>query len=303
LYSSVLGGGCNSVSSYSSAVLSGGCNTACGGGYSVVAGGRSNKSCSAYGQGNYGFVGGGYNNINASNCGVIGGGDSNNNRYFSGMTIAGGTSNCAEACGTFIGGGQAQCNAACFGTIVGGCANTIFSAFSGVLGGSGNCTPFGQNYVGIFGCNIDNQCSCSFAANRLWACNLVGTTVAVCVGTDGLLVRGASDCRLKTNICNLKYGLCDVKKLNPISFDWNDKERQTRGCNRQIGFIAQEVEPIIPEAVGNQIIDGEIGEFSLSPDKIIPVLTKALQELSDKFDAQAQRIEILEDIIKRNNLV
>jgi hypothetical protein len=130
-------------------------------------------------------------------------------------------------------------------------------------------------------------------SNCLRACNLIGTTVAVCVGTDGILVRGASDCRLKTNICNIPYGLCDVKKLNPVSFDWNEVERENRGCNRQIGFIAQEVEPIIPEAVGHQ---ADNGEYSLSPDKIIPVLTKAIQELSE-------RIEVLEDIIKRNNLI
>ena len=77
-------------------------------------------------------------------------------------------------------------------------------------------------------------------------------------------------------------------------------ERETRGCNRQVGFIAQEVEPIIPEAVGQQ---ADNGIYSLSPDKIIPVLTKALQELSDKFDAQEERIIKLEDIIKRNNLI
>jgi len=156
------------------------------------------------------------------------------------------------------------------------------------------------NYSGVFGCCIVNSIACSFASNQLWACNLVGTTVALCVGTNGVIVRNSSDIRLKTNICGLSYGLCDVKKLNPVSFDWNETARETRGCNRQIGFIAQEVEPIIPEAVGRS---AESDEMSLSPEKIIPVLTKALQELSAKFDAQEQKIATLEDIIKRNNLV
>ena len=86
--------------------------------------------------------------------------------------------------------------------------------------------------------------------------------------------------------------MCDIQKLNPVSFSWNDVEKVTRGCNKQLGFIAQEVEPIIPEAVGQSTT----GEYSFSPDKIIPVLTKGVQEL-------LVRVEALEDIIKRNNLI
>lgn len=112
-----------------------------------------------------------------------------------------------------------------------------------------------------------------------------------------MLVRGASDARLKTNICNIPYGLCDVNKLRPVSFDWNEQERETRGCNRQVGFIAQEVEPIIPEAVGQQ---SDNGVYSLSPDKIIPVLTKAVQELSEENILLKARLDAIE---KHLNLV
>jgi hypothetical protein len=137
--------------------------------------------------------------------------------------------------------------------------------------------------------------------NCLRAFNLSGSTVAVCVGTDGILVRGASDVRLKTCISPITYGLSDVLQLNPVSFNWCENIRESRGENRQLGFIAQEVEPIIPESVG---MSAE-GEYSFSPDKIIPVLTKAIQELKEENNKLREeninikiRIEKLEEYIR-----
>jgi hypothetical protein len=254
----VAGGERNTASGWGSAVLGGLCNTASAYASSAV-GGLSNRA-----SGCYSFVGGGRGNVA---CGK----DS---------TLSGGYLNTACACRSTVSGG--------YGNLASGCGSAI-------LGGKNN-TASGL-YSGAFGCGLTNSVACSFASNQLWACNLVGTTVAVCVGTNGLLVRGASDARLKTNICNIPYGLCDVNKLRPVSFDWNEQERDTRGCNRQVGFIAQEVEPIIPEAVGHQ---ADNGEYSLSPDKIIPVLTKAVQELSEENTLLKARLDAIE---KHLNLV
>jgi len=182
---------------------------------------------------------------------------------------------------------------------LGGCNNrtSISGCYSFIGGGSGNTAC--ASYSGVFGCCVVNSIACSFASNQLWACNLVGTTVALCVGTNGVIVRGASDCRLKTQICPISYGINTVSQLNPVSFYWNDKEKDVRGCNKQIGFIAQEVEPIIPEAVGQR---ADNGEYSLSPDKIIPVLTKAIQELKAENDALLARVTAIEGILAKNNI-
>jgi hypothetical protein len=121
-------------------------------------------------------------------------------------------------------------------------------------------------------------------SNQLRACNLSGTTVALCVGTDGTIVRNTSDIRLKTSICPITYGLNEVSQLNPVSFYWCEDVKERRGLEKQIGFIAQEVEPIIPEAVGL----GADGLYSLDPSKIIPALVKSIQELT-------KRLEVLEN--------
>jgi hypothetical protein len=118
-------------------------------------------------------------------------------------------------------------------------------------------------------------------SNQLRACNLSGSTVAVCVGTDGTLIRNTSDVRLKHSVFPISYGLNEVSKLNPVSFYWCNEVSTQRGIDRQVGFIAQEVESIIPEAVGQS----SDGIYSLSPDKIIPVLTKAIQELTKRVEA------------------
>jgi hypothetical protein len=273
-----IGSGVLNCVSNTSAVVNGWNNCACAN-FSFIGSGQNHSiSCTS----NSGFIGsGGGNTVSGYMGGVVTGASNQATGCYSGVVY--GCNNCGTSLHSFVASGRTNKSTACYTAILGGCNNLACGIFTAA-----------------FGCAITNSIACSFAANQLWACNLVGTTVAVCVGTNGLLVRGASDCRLKTNICNISYGLCDVKKLNPVSFDWNEVERETRGCNRQVGFIAQEVEPIIPEAVGQQ---ADNGEYSLSPDKIIPVLTKALQELSDKFDAQEERIAKLEDIIKRNNLI
>lgn len=284
---SILGGNGNTVWSYAptSAIASGCNNKICtNSNSSFIGGGYINCIELVGGLSHYSTISGGYQNTVSATYGFIGGGKYNTlSKCYT--TIAGGWGNCV-------------CNTAQYGAILGGYSNIASGFMSAVLGGQQN-TASGA-YSGAFGCTVTNNIACSFASNQLWACNLVGTTVALCVGTNGVIVRGASDCRLKTNICNIPYGLCEVKQLKPVSFDWNEVERETRGCNRQLGFIAQEVKPIIPEAVGER---ADNGEMSLSPDKLIPVLTKSVQELNNKLEAQDARIAILEDIIKRNNLI
>ncbi len=58
-------------------------------------------------------------------------------------------------------------------------------------------------------------------------------------------VINTSDKRLKTNINDLNYGLEQILKLHPVSFNWKDKPLE----QKKLGLIAQEVQPIINEVV------------------------------------------------------
>lgn len=96
------------------------------------------------------------------------------------------------------------------------------------------------------------------------------------VDNNGTVSYLASDARLKTNIMPVSYGLASVLQLNPVTFNWKDSN--VGGTYTDIGFIAQEVEPIIPEVVR---IDAN-GTYSLNLPNINAVLVKAIQELAAK---------------------
>jgi hypothetical protein len=197
-------------------------------------------------------------------------------RYYS--NIGGGILNTVSCYYSNIGGGYGNTATGNVSSILGGDRNFVSGASSSILGGENNIIS-GQ-WSGGGGCSICNTCSRTFQWNCLRASNLIGTTVGVCVGTDGILVRGTSDVRCKTDITPISYGLNEVSMLNPVSFNWCDDIKSTFGDNRQVGFIAQEVEKVIPEAVGQSAE----GVYSMDINKIVPALVKSVQEISDRLN-------------------
>lgn len=114
------------------------------------------------------------------------------------------------------------------------------------------------------------------------------TNVASNIGTTGGTVVGTqtSDQRLKTVVGPLSYGLDDVAALQPVSYTRNDDTENTP----RIGFLAQQVQPIVPEAVYDtrEPISGfDPTETKLAMDysSLIPVLVKAIQELKARVEA------------------
>jgi hypothetical protein len=102
-----------------------------------------------------------------------------------------------------------------------------------------------------------------------------------------------SDRRHKTDIQPLDVDALDtVAKLKPVTFMWKTPvDDGMKG--RQIGFIAQDVQPVLPDAVltANDA-DKTLG---LKYDSLIPVLTKAIQELKSGNDTEATQIKALTD--------
>ena len=113
----------------------------------------------------------------------------------------------------------------------------------------------------------------------------------------------SSDRRLKENITNLADGqLAKINSLTPRTFTWKD----TRKPGTHEGFIAQEVEAVIPEAVFEDNFapdpDDDSRDFEVDCDiKLIKHevinarLIKAVQELSAKLEAAEARITTLEN--------
>lgn len=92
-----------------------------------------------------------------------------------------------------------------------------------------------------------------------------------------------SDKRWKTNIKPLQGALDNVAKLQGVSYQWNTKDYPDKGFDDkpQIGFIAQEVEPILPELVSTD----DKGYKAVEYDKMTAVLVEAVKELKAQNDA------------------
>jgi hypothetical protein len=94
--------------------------------------------------------------------------------------------------------------------------------------------------------------------------------------TTGYVTYDTSSARYKDNIRDSIYGLSHVMQMRSAQFEYKDSGHS------DVGLIAEELQPIIPELVGVNK-DGEAD--SVSYDRMVSVLVKAIQELKAEFDA------------------
>jgi hypothetical protein len=105
------------------------------------------------------------------------------------------------------------------------------------------------------------------------------------ITSTGVLTTASSDEKYKYNILPINYGLNTILQLNPVNFQW------IKGEENDLGFIAQDVAEIIPEAVDTNWNSDLLMRY----ESIIPILTKAIQEQNALIKALEQRIINLEN--------
>jgi hypothetical protein len=90
-----------------------------------------------------------------------------------------------------------------------------------------------------------------------------------------------SDARLKTNVNALSdaSGLDALSQLRPVTYNW--KGGETAGAPTHTGFIAQEVQTVMPDLVA-QAPDGYL---TMNYAGLTPYLVKGVQELDARFNA------------------
>jgi len=113
-------------------------------------------------------------------------------------------------------------------------------------------------------------------------------------------VDGFSDVRLKDNIANTSVNsLSLIKQVELKQFDWNEEgmtlqRKKESDKHVRIGLIAQEVEQLFPEAVGdittNAAEEGEesTSRKSIKYDALVPYLIGAIQQQQKQIDELKQ---------------
>ena len=146
-----------------------------------------------------------------------------------------------------------------------------FSAGSAITTGN-NLTCVGHNA----------QASSSSATNQITLGNSSVATLRCQVTT----ITSLSDARDKTNVNDLPAGLDFINALRPVEFDWNMRDGGKVG-EHDTGFIAQDLKAA-QEAVGvyipGLVYDDNPEKLEAGYGKLIPVLVKAVQELSAEIE-------------------
>jgi hypothetical protein len=108
-----------------------------------------------------------------------------------------------------------------------------------------------------------------------------------------------SDERIKTEIETIANALDMILKLEPVEFDWNEtfyklKQGYPHNKKHSLGFIAQEVEKILPEVVE---IDLEDGYYKINYPKLNALVVEGIKEQQIFIDDINNKIKELENLL------
>lgn len=104
---------------------------------------------------------------------------------------------------------------------------------------------------------------------------------------DGTLTTATSDLRLKENVRTLQGGLEKILQMRGVTFTWKEQP----GYGTRIGFIAQEVEPILPELVFTNASDGYKGVNYAEMSAVLVEAIKAQQALIETLQSENSRLK------------
>jgi hypothetical protein len=169
----------------------------------------------------------------------------------------------------------------------------VYSAGVSVNGSNGNNTNGDINMVSQLGANCNNSTSYSFLAATGGAdkCYILGNGNLQNVNNSyGTL----SDIKLKENIVDATPKLADIMRLQVRNFNLKTEPNQ-----KQIGFVAQEIEQVFPSIIEeisdldeNRNLKGTTTK-GVKTSILVPMLVKAIQEQQALINTQAETINAL----------
>jgi hypothetical protein len=110
-----------------------------------------------------------------------------------------------------------------------------------------------------------------------------GITCSSFYGT-GYIIR--SDVRKKQDIVDYSRGLTEVMQMRPVAFKWKDNLL----LGEQYGFIAQELETIVPEII-DEGSDGILDDIKSIKEAYPAILVNAIKDLDQQIEAALAQLQ------------
>ena len=180
-----------------------------------------------------------------------------------------------------------------------GTANTFIGSSAGYTTTTGICViALGCGARANLGTDINsivigaNAHGCGSQTIRL------GSTTITSIHAAVTTITSTSDIRDKCDIQSLVEGKSFLKQIDPISFTWNSRDGERVGI-KEIGFSAQnllqaENSSSISENLKLTLYNQEEDKYEASPGNLIPILVKAVNQLTDEVENLKTRLEALE---------
>ena len=151
------------------------------------------------------------------------------------------------------------------GALTNGSSNILI----GTCAGPNVTTQSNQIVVGVGN-------SCTLATLNGGVTFAFGSSCFLYASAGSAVWTSASDARLKEEVADLALGLDFVNQIQPRTYQWKENKEKAAG------FVAQELQEVVAEHDASYLglVDTDNEYMGVAPAALIPVLVKAIQELS-----------------------
>jgi len=146
------------------------------------------------------------------------------------------------------------------------------------------------------GCNniilgAEAQASSSTATNQI----TLGSSQLVTLRSNVTSITALSDCRDKTDVKDLCFGINFVNSLRPVIFEWNHRDSNIMSGTKDIGFIAQELASVESDQqsayLTRMTLLTDEDKLEADPLRTYPIAIKALKELAHELNELESEVD------------
>jgi hypothetical protein len=102
-----------------------------------------------------------------------------------------------------------------------------------------------------------------------------------------------SDARLKTDVVEVSNALEMVDQIRPVYYNWVDERPTINPGHKEIGFIAQELEAVLPNVVATVSTETYADQKRVAYDRLVSLLIGAVKELKAEVVSLKAEVEAL----------